>query len=156
METKICCTCQKAKSLDQFHNYKRSRDGRQGNCIECNKRQATLKNRKSLGLDMDWEKYGALCKQQDGRCAICGQTPKEIGGKEKELAVGHVHGSTWIRGLLCSQCNTAIGMLGEDAGRLRRAAESVETRQKPQTCQSADGFAVVSQYSGKGRIVQNS
>jgi hypothetical protein len=34
---KRCCTCQQVKPLDEFNRMKRSKDGRQGSCRDCNK-----------------------------------------------------------------------------------------------------------------------
>jgi len=36
-DTKICNKCGETKSLDEFHNLKRSKDGKQGYCKECSK-----------------------------------------------------------------------------------------------------------------------
>jgi len=45
-----------------------------------------------------------------------------VRGKRRLLAVDHEHVSGAVRGLLCDQCNVAIGMMGEDPGRLELAA----------------------------------
>jgi hypothetical protein len=34
---KRCCTCKQVKPLDEFNKRKRSKDGRQGSCRDCNK-----------------------------------------------------------------------------------------------------------------------
>ena len=120
---KRCSSCRRTKPLDQFH--KKGAQGRQNNCIECNKDQANEANWKKAGLAMDRNKYRAMSKRQGGRCAICGRTPKETGQKDRELAVDHVPGGTLIRGLLCMDCNTGVGKFGEDAARMRKAAEYV-------------------------------
>lgn len=52
------------------------------------------------------EQYDEMLLVQNGVCAICGQTDKR-----KRLAVDHCHDTGRIRGLLCSQCNVAIGAL---------------------------------------------
>ena len=48
-----------------------------------------------------------------GGCFIC--------GSEHRLAVDHDHSTGRIRGLLCGNCNMAIGLLGDDTARLRAA-----------------------------------
>lgn len=35
MTTKVCSTCKVEKELDEFHNYKASKDGKQRKCKEC-------------------------------------------------------------------------------------------------------------------------
>lgn len=53
--------------------------------------------------------WAALLEGQGGVCAICKKVP--AGGKG--FCVDHDHSSKKIRGLLCMQCNVAVGMLKE-------------------------------------------
>lgn len=69
------------------------------------------------------EQYEALLTAQGGICGICGTPPQS---RKMRLAVDHDHRSGTIRGILCGQCNTAIGLFGEDLALLRRAAEYLE------------------------------
>jgi hypothetical protein len=62
--------------------------------------------------------YDALLEAQGGGCAICGRPPGR-----KRLHVDHDHETDAIRGLLCSPCNRAIGLLRDDPEVARRAAE---------------------------------
>ncbi len=55
------------------------------------------------------EEYDELRRQQSGVCAICLTTPTR-----NALCVDHNHETGAIRGLLCGNCNGAIGMLKED------------------------------------------
>lgn len=61
--------------------------------------------------------YNKLYKAQCGLCAICGERCSSF----KELAVDHCHTTGKVRGLLCMQCNTALGQLKDDVNRLQRA-----------------------------------
>lgn len=66
--------------------------------------------------------YEQMLVEQDGRCAICGQPPKD-----RRLAVDHDHETGRVRGLLCyGHCNRAIGLLRDNPELLRRAAEYLE------------------------------
>lgn len=47
--------------------------------------------------------YEALLAAQGGVCPLCGKRPK------KTLCVDHCHATGTIRGLLCRQCNAALG-----------------------------------------------
>ena len=67
------------------------------------------------------EEYGAMVSRQGGACAVCGVVPK------KKLFVDHCHTTGDIRGLLCDQCNFAIGHMRDDPDRLRRAADYLES-----------------------------
>lgn len=71
------------------------------------------------------EQYDAMVDAQDGRCAICLQPP--VG----PFHIDHDHSccpttrscGRCIRKLLCSKCNQAIGLLGDDADTVQRAVE---------------------------------
>ncbi len=52
---------------------------------------------------------------QDGKCAICRIVPS------RTMAVDHCHDTGAIRGLLCSNCNTGIGLLRDNPEILARA-----------------------------------
>ena len=49
--------------------------------------------------------YDALFQRQGGACAVCGIR------QERHLHVDHDHVTGAVRGLLCNDCNTALGHL---------------------------------------------
>lgn len=51
--------------------------------------------------------YNKLLELQSHKCAICNKKTK------KRLAVDHDHKTGKIRGLLCTSCNHALGLLGD-------------------------------------------
>lgn len=81
-------------------------------------RRANLK--RSFGITT--EKYDQMFKAQKGLCKLCRKPePGTRNGKRKMLAVDHDHETGKIRGLLCSKCNTALGLL-DDSPELLEAA----------------------------------
>jgi Recombination endonuclease VII len=79
-----------------------------------------------------WQERIAEMRQKQGdRCAICQRKVK--------LVVDHNHGCCsnkrgcvrCVRGLLCNQCNSGIGMLGDSATRVAAAARYLEERPLP-------------------------
>lgn len=80
----------------------------------------------------DW---ATLYEAQAGLCYLCGSELDMI--KSKAIAIDHDHKccptnkSCMIcrRGLACSGCNLAIGMVHEDPARLRRIADALEVAQ---------------------------
>jgi hypothetical protein len=70
------------------------------------------------------EEYGFFFDAQGGVCAICEQSPAE----GKFLSVDHCHDTKRIRGLLCRNCNLALGNLKDDPDLIMRAAMYMETR----------------------------
>ncbi len=73
------------------------------------------------------EAYDELLKAQSGVCAICKRVERNhYKGKPRSLHVDHDHKSGKRRGLLCSACNPVLGLAGDDAEILRRAADYLE------------------------------
>ncbi len=55
------------------------------------------------------EQYNTMLKMQHGVCAICHERPSKFA-----LAVDHDHKTGKLRKLLCSRCNTGLGMFRDD------------------------------------------
>lgn len=80
------------------------------------------------GVTIEW--YEEKLKEQGGVCAICKNPPSEIrGGKVKKLNIDHDHKHCkngcpeCIRGLLCSNCNRALGKFYDRIDLLEKAIE---------------------------------
>lgn len=58
------------------------------------------------------EDYNRMFNSQDGKCAICNTHQSEL---DKVLSVDHNHTTNKVRGLLCVNCNHALGALREDS-----------------------------------------
>ena len=71
--------------------------------------------------------YDAVAAAIGGACAICGRKCPT----GKRLAVDHDHATGLYRGLLCSNCNTALGLFQDRPDLLRRAAEYLEAGGSP-------------------------
>ena len=145
MGTKRCRECGEEKPLDDFYvTSTKKRSGvpyRQARCKPCycaagrvhysehrdriNRRIADYNRRKRLarwGLDAEPES-----------CNICGATPDSprngaysSGGTRqrpsKGLSLDHDHVTGKPRGVLCSQCNRAIGLMDDDPELFAKAA----------------------------------
>lgn len=82
---------------------------------------AVRSSARMLGLDVEdvvvhIQRVGHLCE-------VCGHSPEP---GERRLALDHDHATGRFRGLLCSRCNFAIGMLRDDPERCRAAADYLE------------------------------
>lgn len=62
--------------------------------------------KRTYGINL--EQYEALLVAQGHRCAICGEP------YNGSLCVDHDHSSGVVRGLLCNECNIALGMAHDD------------------------------------------
>ena len=100
------------------------------------------KQRKWQAYGVDAVRYQEMLREQNGVCAICSQREKitdNASGKLKDLAVDHDHVTGAVRALLCSACNTAIGLFNDDDALLAKAQSYVlYHRQSGQTpaCQT--------------------
>lgn len=103
----------------------RSHDGRQDYCTDtCMRTAKSLRQvRRLYGIAPS--DYLALVERQGGVCAICRQPERTE--RNRLLTVDHCHQTGQVRGLLCSQCNRAIGLLGDDPKKIRAAAAYVES-----------------------------
>lgn len=103
-------------------------DGRKLYCgRECSLIGSKLDGRMAkYGLSRD--QYRQLYRAQRGLCAICAKPERTA--RNRLLCVDHDHVTGHIKGLLCSHCNRGLGLFGDSARDLRRAADYVDrTRQ---------------------------
>ena len=114
--TKTCTKCFQNKPLTDFPKDQSKKDGRRPDCKECvnHRNQAKYSPekarethlQKTYGISLD--EYDAMIDTQNGMCAICFSTnPK---GRFGRFFVDHDHATGEIRGLLCYNCNAAIGL----------------------------------------------
>ena len=68
------------------------------------------------------EDYNELLEKQNFCCAICGQHQSEL---TKALAVDHDHETGKVRGLLCFNCNSGLGALGDNVEGLLKALDYI-------------------------------
>lgn len=68
---------------------------------------------------MTLEEWDALFEEQCGGCAICKQPLEAV----KKLVIDHCHNSSKVRGLLCSNCNTGLGLFKDNPESLQAAIE---------------------------------
>jgi hypothetical protein len=93
------------------------------NCVECDllardrRREKAKEERlqKKYGISGDDKENMALA--QDYSCAICEEKFED----NRKLHVDHCHATGKVRGLLCSQCNQAIGLFRESRAALLSA-----------------------------------
>ncbi|WP_329389638.1 endonuclease VII domain-containing protein [Streptomyces sp. NBC_01716] len=114
---KRCPQCGEAKAYSEWELNPTSSDGYASYCKPC---RAT-RNRQSYFK----RKYGITMAERDemissqmGICVICLSAPA--------AHVDHCHETGRVRGVLCFNCNSAIGKLGDNPDTLRRATAYLE------------------------------
>jgi hypothetical protein len=135
----FCSPCRKGAEQQEFcSKCGLVRDGSHGSyCNKCYReysREWGIKNpekvkqktrrhmvKREYGLTIT--EWNELLVAQQGRCATC--RTAEPGGRG-QFHTDHNHETGKIRGLLCANCNVALGMACEDPVRLRALAAYVE------------------------------
>jgi Recombination endonuclease VII len=111
----MCPRCRKTKPRSEFWLSSTNSSGLQSHCKPCQRTRVRKHSRRRhlrLAYGMTPEDYQAMVKKQKGLCPICLH--------KRRLHVDHDHETGVVRGLLCSGCNSAVGLLDQPR-RLRRA-----------------------------------
>lgn len=119
---KQCRLCKEAFPATQFNKDKNGGLGVGNECKKClsehrvrdPEHEQRLMRRRVYNIDN--EGYERLQKAQGGTCAIC-KDP------ERKLVIDHCHTTDLVRGLLCSQCNSALGLFKDDPKLLQAATD---------------------------------
>lgn len=142
MNTKTCTGCKQTKPTTEFSTTGKGGKYLRSRCKPCNaeyarnwnntnkERAVETKRRRELPLlyGITYEQYEDMHDAQQGVCALCGQkeTSTHSTGTPFRLAVDHCHTTGRVRGLLCQNCNRAIGLLKDNPVLLRKAADYIE------------------------------
>lgn len=128
---KECPTCRAWKPEGEFTKNTHRTDGLEFHCRPCAREKAEDRKLARWAVDLkakygiSADEYYSLLAAQAGGCAACSKPPGE-----RRLHVDHDHSccegngscGKCVRGLLCSQCNTGLGMFNDDPDRLLSAA----------------------------------
>ncbi len=106
---KHCPACNTVRPKSEFSNRAGAKDGKQGRCKSCFR---IYQRARTYGLSE--KHFRLLLESQNYECAICGK-------KDRSMVVDHNHETGKVRGLLCSPCNTGIGMLQDSVEIINRA-----------------------------------
>ena len=131
-ETKCCKLCGEEKPITEFYKYHTAKyEVYNPYCKPCHKiknkeydeghpEKAKLRRRRAslrFNHKLSLEDYEEMLNSQNFVCAICGES--EI--TNHPLVVDHCHKTGTIRGLLCHNCNRAIGLLKDKITNLNNA-----------------------------------
>ncbi len=101
----------KDPDYDKKHNAGKWEKIRQDPELYAARQEAVRKHKLKVKYGITPEDFGLMFDEQGGVCGICPR-PLEVGSYKTH--VDHDHKTGRVRGLLCLQCNTALGKLGED------------------------------------------
>ena len=125
---KRCPDCGETKSVDEFYNGRRRRDGY---CKDCRRKRDRARSQRKTALRYDpaerrdyklrrlygitLDDYNSLLIGQDERCAICGaEEVRRMYGEPPSLVVDHNHETRVVRGLLCCACNARLSAIEDE------------------------------------------
>lgn len=121
----LCNACH-ARFLYRTNEKRRNRHLRYGKEWRQNnpERARDAEYRRRYGISLT--DYQGMLQDQNSQCAICDAPHHE----DQKLNVDHqdLNGKPKVRGLLCLNCNTAIGSLKHNPILLRKAVEYPECR----------------------------
>lgn len=116
-----CCTCGKTGvASEHFYRQKIRKAGFAGLCKEC-QLSANRNNKFLRRYGMTIEQREEVLKNSGGKCAICL-------GDIKRFHVDHCHSTGKVRGVLCGNCNMALGLFRDSQESLSRAIDYLKNQ----------------------------
>lgn len=143
---KTCVKCGETKPVSEFYPRYGSPGKTQGHCKAChylytdswrrrNLDHTNVKGRVYQGASrhgLALAVYRELIKTLGDKCEACGTSLKlHPGATERRTAlqIDHDHATGEFRGVLCMNCNTALGLLDDDAERIANLAAYLRRKQ---------------------------
>jgi hypothetical protein len=138
---KVCNKCGIKKSLDLFAKGKGYRDGIRNTCKKChsdymvnyyknNDDKRIIKNKINSGKDFNWkrhkitkEKFDEMVSRYSGKCYACKINDASNIDHDHNCCSGSRSCGSCVRGILCHQCNTALGLVKDSKKTLQRLIE---------------------------------
>lgn len=135
--TKICVKCNQEKSLEMFAKGKNYKDGRRGTCKRChtdyvlsyydsNPDKKAAKNKMNSLYLGNWKRHGIskeqyidMINQHKGKCHSCKDRDAVSIDHNHSCCAGSTSCGKCIRGVLCNQCNTALGLLQDNKEKIK-------------------------------------
>ncbi|MFI6060209.1 endonuclease VII domain-containing protein [Streptomyces sp. NPDC051286] len=114
---KLCRRCGEVKPHSEWHRIATASDGLSTRCRACRAVQGRAGHLERQ-YGMTEAERDEMISSQMGICTICLAAPA--------VHVDHCHETGRVRGVLCFNCNSAIGKMGDDPDTLRRAIAYLE------------------------------
>ena len=86
--------------------------------------RADFNLRRSFGITL--QGYRLMLKKQKNGCATCGTKKPKGRGVTRKFDVDHCHKSGKVRGLLCTCCNRALGLVNDNLRTLKSMIRYLE------------------------------
>jgi hypothetical protein len=146
---KKCYRCEQVKPISEFGKSNHLKDGYCSNCKDCENKKARDNRAKRKKEDpkkykrinknnnfkrlygITLEEFDQMFERAGSQCEICskGLVKEREGSKgptDNVAVLDHCHTTGTVRAILCSQCNTALGLMKEDPTKIRQLADYAE------------------------------
>lgn len=125
MKTKLCRGCSTNKPWGDYLMHKSGRqEGKPfSRCKECELKQYHL-NKFEYFFNISLEDWSRLLEVQGGCCAACKRPFQE--GWSMKPETDHDHETLLVRGILCGDCNSALGRVRDDKETLLALVQYLE------------------------------
>lgn len=142
--TKACISCGQLKPLESFTKAKKSKNGRSNKCKACSAayiREYYAKNPDKAASNRSKQairdsgknarirhrisifEHDEMLKKYDGMCWSCQVRPGTSVDHDHSCCPGRFSCGRCVRGILCHQCNTALGLLGDSQETIKKLLE---------------------------------
>jgi len=136
---KTCNKCHEEKSLDQFAKGSKYIDGRRNYCKQCHskyvtqyiknnpqKRSKSNPNRKFKRHGLTEEQYYKYFNKYNGMCHACKDRDGINIDHDHRCCPGPYSCGKCVRGVLCNQCNTSLGLMGDSITNIKKLIEYID------------------------------
>lgn len=133
--TQYCPACEVNKTFDNFYKDKRGKNGLTRRCKACwSKKSYYSRTRSPESIDKNYwrvatNRYGitkdefyVMLESQGNKCKIC----KREADTYRRLTIDHDHNTGKIRGILCGQCNSGLGLFKDDVYIMKEAIRYIK------------------------------
>lgn len=141
---KTCVKCGEKKDLELFAKGKNYKDGRRGTCKKChtayvkkyyndNPDKKAAKNKMNtfykpnyIVHHMTEDQYNQMLSLYDGKCHSCKDRLATNIDHNHSCCKGQRSCGKCIRGILCNQCNTALGLLQDSRQKIKNLLQYIK------------------------------
>ena len=136
---KICSKCGEEKNIDLFAKGGKYADGRRSYCKKCHssyvtgyikdnpsKRSKQNPNRKFKRHGLSEEQYNKLFNLYDGKCHACQDRDGNNIDHDHSCCPGPYSCGKCVRGVLCNQCNTSLGLMNDDVDKIKKLIQYID------------------------------
>ena len=136
---KECSKCGEVKDINLFAKGGQYADGRRNYCKKCHSSYVTLyvKNnpskrsmqspkRKFKRHGLSEDKYLEMFNLYNGLCHACQDRDANNIDHDHSCCPGSYSCGQCVRGVLCSQCNTSLGLMNDDVEKIKKLIKYID------------------------------